>query len=178
MRKVAGRPKKYTAAAFKRAVNRYFAKISRLKPVKERVWQDVDDAGKDIYTFETVYNELGEPAEVREYFEKPSIAGICSTIGICRDTWAEYSKDPEYADVCAAAKNEIENYLCSQLGNGKGDSGIIFNLTHNFGWKNRVEVDAGEETRKALSSAPMTMDDKLKWLAEHGYAAAGNDDDQ
>lgn len=176
MRKIAGRPKKYSVQAFRRGVNRYFAEISREKAIKEKIWTGRGDDGKDIYEVRPVYNELGNEATVREYLVKPSIAGLCSHLSICRDTFNEYSRTEGYSEICAAVKNEIESYLCSQLGNGKGDSGIIFNLTHNFGWKNRIEVDAGEETRKSLERVPVTTDDKVRWLMEHGYTVPGVDE--
>ena len=173
---IAGRPKKYSEAAFRRGVNRYFASISREKTLTEKVFVGSSKDGKEIYEPRTIENALGEEAKITEYFVKPSIAGLCSFLGMHRDTFNEYSHEDGYKDICAAAKNEIENYLCTQLGSGKGDSGIIFNLTHNFGWKNRVEVDAGEETRKALERAPLTTDDKVKWLLEHGYEIPGLED--
>ena len=172
-RNIAGRPKKYSPAAFRRGVNRYFASISREKILTEKVFTGYTEDGKEIYEKRTIENALGEEARITEYLVKPSVAGLCGFLGMHRDTFNAYSHDDEYKDICDAAKNEIESYLCTQLGSGKGDSGIIFNLTHNFGWKNRVEVDAGAETRKALEKAPMTTDDKVKWLIAHGYEIPG-----
>ena len=121
-RSIAGRPKKYSPAAFKRGVNKYFASISREKALKEKVCIGTDDAGKDIYRWEPVKNVLGEDATVIEYFQRPSVSGLCGYLHMHRDTFNEYSRHEDYADICAAAKNEIEAYLCSQLGSGKGDS--------------------------------------------------------
>lgn len=172
-RSVAGRPRRYSPAAFRRGVNKYFASISRIKTLKEKVWDGTDENGKDIYHWETIKNALDEDATAVEYLQKPSIAGLCSFLHMHRDTFNEYSRHEDYADICAAAKNEIESYLCSQLGSGKGDSGIIFNLTHNYGWKSKVEIEAGAETRKSLSAVPMTTDEKISWLLAHGYSIPG-----
>lgn len=172
-RNVAGRPKKYSPAAFRKGVNRYFSSISREKALKEKVCIGTDDGGKDIYQWQPIRNALGEEATAIEYFQKPSVSGLCGFLHIHRDTFNEYSRHEDYADICDAVKNEIEAYLCSQLGSGKGDSGIIFNLTHNFGWKNKIEVETGEETRKSMEKMAMTTDEKISWLLAHGYNIPG-----
>ena len=179
-RRIVGRPRSYTPQKLARAINRYFSSISREREIWEKTPDGEDENGKTIYKTVRVINSLGEPATEIEYFVKPSIAGLCAFLHIHRDTWNSYSHDEDYRDICAAASGEIEAYLCSQLGNGKGDSGIIFNLTHNYGWKNRIELEAGEHTRKAVANIPRTLEDKLKFLQEHGYAvpgAGGEDDD-
>ncbi len=173
-RSIAGRPKKYSPAAFKRGVNKYFAAISREKALKEKVCIGTDDAGKDIYRWEPVKNALGEDATVIEYFQRPSVSGLCGYLHMHRDTFNEYSRHEDYADICAAAKNEIEAYLCSQLGSGKGDSGIIFNLQNNFGWKQKQEVELGRDTRESMKHAA-TYHEKLAMLrADDGE----NEDDE
>lgn len=173
-RSIAGRPKKYSLAAFKRGVNKYFAAISREKALKEKVCIGTDDAGKDIYRWEPVKNALGEDATVIEYFQRPSVSGLCGYLHMHRDTFNEYSRHEDYADICAAAKNEIEAYLCSQLGSGKGDSGIIFNLQNNFGWKQKQEVELGRDTRESMKHAA-TYHEKLAMLrADDGE----NEDDE
>lgn len=176
-RKVVGRPKSYTPAALRTAVNKYFSSISREREIWEKVPDGETEDGKPKFKNVQVINALGKPATEIQYFVKPSIAGLCSYLHIHRDTWNSYCHDEEYHDICAAASGEIEAYLCSQLGNGKGDSGIIFNLTHNYNWKNRVEIEAGEHTRKAVSNIPQTIEEKLKFLREHGYDIPGMEDE-
>lgn len=178
-RTVVGRPKSYTANTLAKAVNRYFSSISRIKEIWEKVPDGEDENGKPKFKYERVLNALGEPATEIEYFVRPSIAGLCSYLHIHRATWNNYTHDDKYRSICAAASGEIEAYLCSQLGNGKGDSGIIFNLTHNYGWKNRIELEAGAATRKTLANIPQTMEEKLKFLKDHGYdiPGAGEEDD-
>lgn len=162
-RNVAGRPKKYSPAAFRKGVNKYFASISREKTLKEKVCIGIDDGGNDIYRWEPILNALGEEATAIEYLQRPSISGLCSFLQIHRDTFNEYSRHEDYADICEAAKNEIEAYLCSQLGSGKGDGGIIFNLQNNFGWKQKREVELGRDTRESMKHAA-TYREKLAML--------------
>ena len=54
----------------------------------------------------------------------------------------------------------------------------MFNLENNFEWKRKKEVDLGEDTRKAMQIANMTIEEKQKLLAETcpelaAYVSAG-----
>lgn len=178
-RKVVGAPRKYTPKTLRTAVNRYFASISRERELWEKIPDGIDENGKERFKTVRVLNAMGEPATVIEYFEKPSISRLSIYLHIHRDTWNEYSHLEEYKDICMAAKEEIEAYLWGKLGGGKGDNGIMFELTNNHGAKNKLEVEAGERARKVIENIPRTMDEKLRFLSEHGYSipGAGDDDD-
>lgn len=172
-----GAPKKYkTPVALKRAVNRYFGSISREIEITEMKWNGkYDEKGKPVYIPETVMNMLGEPARKIEYMVKPSIQGLCKFLGICKDTWAEYSKREGYAEVCAAAKLEMERDRVDRLGSGKGDQGIEFDLTYNFGWKKEITIDAGEGMQKAMEVKPASIDEQLAFLQKMGLKLPGEE---
>lgn len=176
-RKVAGRPRKYaTATAFQNAVNRYFLRTSRVVGVTEQVPTGrFDQHGHMICEERTVKNQLGETATRVEYLQKPSVAAICTEIGISRDTWNEYERREGYDAVCAAAKLEIERYLVERLGSGKGDSGVMFNLKQNYGWKDRMEVEAGPQTRQTIAGG--TTAEKVALLRELGLRVPGEHDE-
>ena len=76
---------------------------------------------------------------------------------------------PELAGTVERARARIEAYLQEQLlTREKGVQGVIFNLTANYGWRDRKEVALSEETRKSLEKRrePMTMEEKLALLQE------------
>lgn len=172
-----GAPKKYKSAlALKRAVNRYFGSISREIEITEMKWNGkYDEKGKPIYVPETVMNMLGEPAKKIEYMVKPSVPGLCSFLGISKDTWCSYAHQEGYDKVCAAAKLEMERDRVDRLGNGKGDRGIEFDLQYNFGWKKELTIDAGEGMQKAMEK-PQTMEEMLSTLKELGLKLPGEDE--
>lgn len=172
-RKVAGRPKSYTAKEFEKVVNRYFASISRERELTEQIFDGTDEDGNEIYKTVPVLNNLGEPVVTTEYFKKPTQAGLCKFARIHRDTFNAYARDPEYKDICAAAMLECEAFLWERLGSGKGDTGIQFELTNNYGAKNRLEIEAGEDTRRSIEGVPRTTDEKIRFLLEHGYTIPG-----
>lgn len=173
-----GAPRKYKSPlALKKAINKYFASISREIEITEMKWNGkYDDKGKPVYEPQTVLNMLGEPAKKVEYIVKPSIQGLCTSLGICKDTWAEYSKREGYAEVCAAAKLEMERDRVDRLGSGKGDQGIEFDLTYNFGWKKEVTIEAGAGMQKALEAQPKSIEEQLEFLHQMGLRLPGEEE--
>ena len=75
--------------------------------------------------------------------QKPyTISGLCVYLDICRDTWGEYNKKPEYEDLIKRAKSKVENYVEEGLLNGALSTiGSIFNLKNNFGWVDKFDVN-------------------------------------
>ena len=169
----AGRPKKYTRKSLQKAVDGYFASISR----KVRV---VDDDG------EAVYNDVGDSIWVTEYIRPPTVSGLCLHLGVDRSTWQNYADPrlhPELAEITAYAKVRMETYLEEQLlTREKNVQGLIFNLQNNYGWKEKREVELGGETRRAVSAGAqaqnMSIAEKMALLAEQREALAevGQDD--
>ncbi len=171
-----GAPRTFsTPDALKKCVNNYFASISRIVPVTERVVVEYNEDGKAIYEDRPVLNMLGRQAEKIEYIEKPSIQALCVFLGICKDTWAEYSKRENYDKVCAAAKLEMERDRVARLGSGKGDHGIEFDLKYNFGWTESITIDAGEKMQKAIETKPASMDEQLELLRKLGLKLPGEE---
>lgn len=137
---MAGRPRKYrTAAAFARAVDRYFRSISRTEPLTRAVEVGKTAKGKPIYENQAVKNDLGEPVMLQNYLEPPTMSGLCLYLGLSRDAFSEYARRPEFADTAAHARARVEAYLEAQLYRTKQVQGIMFNLQNNFGWRERAD---------------------------------------
>lgn len=142
---------KYTKKALERAVREYFDSISREVEMTERVDSgQKDDKGHVIWNVEKVKNKLGEPVVVTEFLVPPSVQGLCRHLGIHRSTWWEYSdhqQHPEFAPICARAKDVMQGYREEQLLTrpGKDVRGIVFDLENNYGYaeKRSVDVSAG-----------------------------------
>ena len=83
--------------------------------------------------------------EINNYFETTpeeeiTITGLCLSLGINKDTFYEYAKRDEYADVIEEARLIVENsYEISLRKNGR--TGDIFALK-NFGWVDKQEIAA------------------------------------
>lgn len=145
----AGRPKKYTRPRdLQEAVDQYFDAISRTQP---------------IYLEEQeVQNDRGETMIQRVYFRPPSISGLCLHLGIDKKTWQNYKNRKGFDKVVEGAKAQMEAYLEEQLlTREKSVQGIIFNLQNNYGWKQKQEVEIGENTRQQLAETSLSLKEKL-----------------
>lgn len=146
-----GRYKAYrTAAAFEKAVEKYLRSI-----------QTREDTG--------LYDLDGHPIVITRFVIPPDLGEIAHAIGISPDTWCTYASGEygeDYARVCADTKSICELWLRQQLNiREKSVEGIKFNLTHNYGWKDKHEIEYGEGTRRSIETASLTMEEKLERLA-------------
>lgn len=164
-----GRPRKFTSSkALRAAVEEYFGKISRTVDVTERVpTSERDDKGHVIYEDKPVLNDQGEAIRRREFVVPPSVAGLCLHLRIHRATWArwcDHRLHPELEEATEWAQAVLQAWAEEELllRPGKDVRGIIFNLQNNYGYTQKVEIEAGEETRKAAKA--LTLDDKLGLL--------------
>lgn len=173
----AGRPRKYKSnKLLSNEIEKYFNSISKTEVITENYVVGYDEKGKEILEKRVVSNDLGEPIEIKRWLAPPTITGMCLFLGISRQTFDTYSKNHEFAETTTRARARIENYLEQQLYREKSVTGIIFNLSNNFGWKEKKEVDLGKETRQSLIIQNMSLDEKLAMLAEiKGDFAAAED---
>ena len=154
-----GRPPKYTRRTLRAAVDRYFRSISYTAPVLNR-----DGT--------SVLNDDGEEIRLMRYAAPPGICALCLYLGIDRSTWQNYadiSLHPEMKDIVEAVRTRIEAYLDGELcSREKSVQGIIFNLQNNYGWKQKQEVELGEDTRRQMAADNVSMEEKLALIAsEH-----------
>lgn len=139
--------KKYkTAAALRRAVERYFASISRFEQLTEQVPVEFDEQGV-ASRFETrpVENADGEYMSVRRYLIPPTVAGMCLYLGVTRQTLDNYAKDPAYREVLEEARMLREMNLNERLLTEPHVRGIEFDLKNNYGWTDKQQIDARTE---------------------------------
>lgn len=154
---VTGRQKVFkTPEAMRRAANAYFESIS------------VRDFVKDKHG-EAILNENGNKLWYTKYLMPPSVQDMCMYLGIVPRTWEKYCQREEFRDVTAQIRLVLEGYLVRELNTrelkGIKVDGVKFNLTHNYDWKEKREVEIGEETRKEALSA-LSLAEKKKLLAD------------
>lgn len=168
--------KKYTPKAFARAVERYFDSISRDAPVTEQVATgEVDRYGHPVFEPVPVTNRLGELLVRREFLVPPTVSDLCVALGIHRSTWAEYAKDPAFSDTTTHAQGVMRAWNEQQLltRSGKDVRGIEFNLTNNFGYKDQMHLELGEQTRKTLDQPPIPLSERKALLEQIAREFAG-----
>lgn len=143
-----GRPPIFkTEKALEKAVNAYFNAISTKRPVPNTFNSD----GKQYY--ETIF------------LEAPTVSGLCLFLRISRKTWENYCADDKFAFVTERTKMRMEAY-CENilLTREKGSlQGVIFNLQHNYGWRDKKTVELGAETVDALGN--LSLAEKMSMVA-------------
>lgn len=155
-----GQPKAYTPRTLKKAVERYFASISRVVPVKEPIQTGkLDRYGHPVFEYVQVENSLGEKVYTTEYLIKPSRAGLARFLGIHRSTWDNYhDKDvyPEFQEIVEDAEDRIFAWTHEQLltRSGRDVKGIVVELEHSWGYKQERQDDLATGTR--VEDDPLT----------------------
>ena len=92
---------------------------------------------------------------IDEYFkecdekQKPyTMSGLAYALDMDRKTLLNYSKDEEFFHTIKKAREKVETMLEESLYRLGNNSGIIFNLKNNYGWKDQVEVKNEHEVTK------------------------------
>ena len=148
------RKRKYNAKTLEAAVEEYFDSISFSAVAR------LPDGTE-------IANDAGQPVVLRRWAAPPTVGGLCLYLGIDRRTWCNYCdarQHPELREITGRARLIMETWLESELcTRDKNVQGLIFSLQNNYGWRQRQEVDIGEETRRDLSS--MSLSQKLAAIA-------------
>lgn len=138
-----GKSKKYSQKALRKAVEDYFASISREITVTEQVpTGEKDDKGHMIFVTVPVENSLGQPMKTLQYLIPPTVGGLAAYLGIHRDTWNAYCNDEKYSDTTTYARGRMHAYLEQEMLTrpGKDLKGILFNLENNYGYSEKVSM--------------------------------------
>lgn len=102
------------------------------------------------------------------WIKPPTVAGIALALGVDKVSflrWTQNEKSP-YHKIAKAAKQKIEEYLEERLDTARQTDGVKFNLTNNFkeSWKEKQEIELGEETRKAEAATAISLREKLELI--------------
>lgn len=92
---------------------------------------------------------------IDEYFklcdekDKPyTMSGLAYALNMSRQSLINYSKDEEFFDTIKKAREKVEIMLEESLYRLGNNSGIIFNLKNNYGWRDNIEVTDKHELSK------------------------------
>ncbi len=153
--------------ALMREVRQYLDSISRTVEVTEQVpTGEVDEKGHPICERRGVYNDRGEVIHTREYVIPPTITGICLHLGITPGKWQEWcdhQAHPELEEATEWVTGILRAWSEEQLLTRKDVRGVVFHLQNNHGYAQKVEVEAGPQTRQAQA---LTTQEKLALLQE------------
>lgn len=81
--------------------------------------------------------------------EKPyTMTGLALSLGIDRRTLINYGNKELFFTLIKNAKAKVEEQLEENLYRLGNNSGVIFNLKNNYGWRDSVEVTDNRELNK------------------------------
>lgn len=105
------------------------------RPLKFKNVEELQDA------IEAYFISCEDPEKPGTYNRPITITGLANALDTSRETLLEYEERPEYVDTIKRAKGKIHQYVEEYLFTGKNQTGAIFNLKNNYGWKDRTEQD-------------------------------------
>ena len=95
--------------------------------------------------------------------EKPyTMTGLALSLGIDRTTLINYGKRDLFSTLIKNAKAKVEEQLEESLYRLGNNSGVIFNLKNNYGWRDTVEVKNDNELSKLDELLGAIKDDSVK----------------
>ena len=106
---------------------------------RPKLYEEANDMQKIIDAYFNMCDEKDKPY---------TISGLAYALNMTRQSILNYSKDAEFFDTIKKAKLRIEQQLEENLYRLGNNSGIIFNLKNNYGWKDSVEVNDNRELNK------------------------------
>ncbi len=72
--------------------------------------------------------------------EPYTVSGLCLTLGVDRDTLLNYSKESRFFGTVKEAKIKVANDVERRMLETQNQSGAIFSLKNNFGWKDNIDL--------------------------------------
>lgn len=117
-----GRPLRFkTVADLQKAIDEYF--------------DYCDNRVKNVYI-----KEAGENVPV-SYPAPYTMSGLARALGLSRQALSEYSHREQFGDAIKAARDRVQEDIETRLMETSNQSGAIFNLKNNFGWRDKTEQD-------------------------------------
>lgn len=137
-KKPVGRPLAYkTVAELQASIDEYFS------------W--CDNRIKQIHTKEGTEIAINHPAPY-------TMSGLARRLDLSRQALMEYSHRDKFGDAIKAAREKVQEDVETRLMETSNQTGAIFNLKNNFGWKDKSEQDINA----SVQVTPLVDLDKLK----------------
>lgn len=109
--------------------------MSAGRPLKYKNVEELQNA------IDAYFLSCEDPEQEGVYKRPITITGLANALDTSRETLLEYEERPEYVDTIKRAKGKIHQYVEEYLFTGKNQTGAIFNLKNNYGWKDKTEQD-------------------------------------
>jgi hypothetical protein len=120
--------------------------VEELQSAIDDYFDYCDNRIKQIHTKEGETVAITHPAPY-------TMSGLARRLGLSRQALSEYSHREQFGDAIKAAREKVQEDIETRLMETSNQSGAIFNLKNNFGWKDKTETDittGGDKLNAAL----------------------------
>jgi hypothetical protein len=91
--------------------------------------------------------------------EPYTMSGLAYHIGMSRRALLNYKHKDQFLPTIKAARRKVEMDVERRLMEGKAQTGAIFNLKNNFGWKDESKVENTIRLPKPITNIDVPRDD-------------------
>lgn len=125
------------------------------RPVKYKTVEDMQKLIDEYFDYcdnriKTIWDDK-EQKEITVAYPAPyTMHGLARALGMVRQSLLNYEKKDEFLDAIKEARERVAEDVETRLMDGRAQSGAIFNLKNNFGWKdeNKTDITSGGEPIK------------------------------
>ena len=153
-----------------------FETVEKLQEKIDAYFSECDSRETEVLTKSGIMVKVPNP---RPY----TITGLALALDTTRETLLDYEEKEKYSDTIKRAKMKCQNYAEEYLFSGSRETGAIFNLKNNYGWKDKTEQDItsgnkpisilGGVTQKDVSSDNSDKKDNINEQTDPG-SSGGN----
>ena len=168
MANLGGRPPKWTdPEELKQLCDKYFNKITRTVPKRERIivaYED-NDPKKPIFEDKPILDNSGEQYLETEWLEPPTLTSLALFLGVDRLTLLNYRNKDGFFSTLREAKSKIEQYESMRLVTTSNSKGIEFSLKNNHDWRDAQTIDINHsQALPTYDISRMSIEDKQRLL--------------
>jgi len=96
--------------------------------------------------------------------ERPTMAGLCGSMGITKQIWHNYAVQEEYTDTVQLIKQRVETRIEEIMLYEKNQAGAIFWLKNHADYKDTMHTDNTHRGRFVVSDSPI---DEAEWQKQN-----------
>jgi hypothetical protein len=106
-----------------------------LQTVVEEYFSEMDNRIK------TIFDPKTNKEVVVNYPAPYTMSGLARRVGLSRQGLLNYKNKPEFTEIIEQARERVHEDVETRLMEGRAQTGAIFNLKNNFGWKDESHTD-------------------------------------
>ena len=115
------------------------------RPVKFKSKEEI------IEMWEEYYKEQCQKAAIADLASPIlTMSGLARRLGLSRQGLIDYSKKEEFFDTIKELREMVHESVEERLLSGVAQTGSIFNLKNNFGWKDKTEQEVSSTVKSIV----------------------------